>query len=1047
MSFCFPLKPLTFAVGLTLAAPLGSRADISFNKDIRPLLSENCFSCHGPDPAKVKAGLRLDSREAALKAAKSGEFAIVPGKPEDSQLLRRIASKDSDEVMPPPKEHKTITKDQAALLTRWISEGAPYEGHWAFLPPSRSKVPALPLGGNPVDAFLQERLKKEGLAPTPRAPKETLARRVYLDLTGLPPTSGQLRAYLEDADPAAYEHMVDRVLSSAAYGEHMAIQWLDFARYADSHGFQSDYSRQQWPWRDWTIAAFNKNMPFDQFTVEQIAGDLLPNPSREQLVATGFHRNHRLNGEGGLITEEWFIENVIDRVETTGSTWLGLTFNCCRCHDHKYDPITQKEFYQMFAFFNSNEETGILGGGGAGGARSGNTDPILRLPDETQQKRLDALSAEIAAAENALKKESPGTVAAMAEWEPAFKAQLAENTELWMVPETATVSSKAGATIERLADGSFLLSGKGTDKDTLTLEFVLPEGGFSGLRVDSLNDPSLPGNGPARGGKTGPILSALEAEILLPEAKAAKKVPFYRAEASSIGTGFSIKSTVALETGKGWAVETAKAGAPASAVFVAHTPFPSDGPLHLKVHLRQDNGGGAIFGRVKVSFTGQAPALVHLTPDKTLAPIRTILAVDPAKRAAAQQAALRSFFVAHTDNMERRVTESLQVARDAHKKFEESLQSVMVMKERAQPKEAFILKRGEYDKPGDAVGRGVPASLPPLAQGAPLNRLGLAQWLVSDQNPLTARVWVNRAWERLFGVGIVKTTENLGVQAEWPAHPELLDWLAVEFMHPTLLPSVNSLPAQRWDMKALQKLLVMSAAYQQSSKVTPALLERDPDNRLLARGPRFRLSGELLRDQALAVSGLLANKVGGPSVRPYMPEGVWDETSRYGDLRGYKPDAGEGLYRRSLYTIWKRTAAPPSMLLFDAPTREICAVKRSRTNTPLQALSLLNEVTYVEAARVLAERMVREGGATPADRIRWAFQQVTCRAPQATEVGVLEKGLNARLNRYKTLHDSAKDLASQGASKPDAAIEAAELAAYTLTANILLNLDEVITRE
>ena len=1043
------LSPTHASIVLSLAlalvgAPSGLAA-VSFNRDIRPLLSENCFSCHGPDVTKVKANLRLDSRDAALKPAKSGERAIVPGKPEESEMLRRLASKDSEEVMPPPKEHKTIAPAQASLLRQWIADGAPYEGHWAFLPPQRPPLPPGAPATHPVDAFILERLKKEGLSAASAAPKETLARRVHLDLTGLPPTPAQLNAYLSDTGPAAYEGMVDRALALPSYGERMAIQWLDFARYADSNGFQSDESRQQWPWRDWTIAAFNKNTPFDRFTLEQIAGDLLPNPTREQIVATGFNRNHRLNGEGGLIPEEWFVETVIDRVETTGSTWLGLTFNCCRCHDHKFDPITQKEFFQLYAFFNSNEETGILGGGGAG--RTGNTAPIIRLPNEEQQKQIAVLTAATAQKEALYAKERSATAAAQAAWEPAFKTLLEQEALLWVVPEGQNASSKAGATLQKLEDGSFLLSGKTADKDTLSLTLDLPDGRFSALQIESLNDPSLPNAGPARGGKTGPILTTLEVEITSKSGAAPKKVKFQRAEASSLAGGFSVKAAAGLEAGKGWAPEASQAGKPGKAVFVADEFVGSQEPLQLTVRLKQDNGGSATFGRLRVSVSGRDPSLVFLDPEKALGPVRVILALEPSKRSAAQKTALQTFFVTHTENTERRALESLVSARGAEKSFTESIQSVMVMQEKAQPKEAFILKRGEYDKPGDAVSRGLPASLPPMPEGAPMNRLGLAQWMVSDKNPLTARVWVNRAWERFFGVGIVKSTENFGVQAEWPIHPELLDWLAVEFMHPTALPPVGGVPAQAWDMKALQKMLLMSASYQQSSKVTPELLERDPDNRLLARGPRFRLSGELLRDQALAVSGLLVEKVGGPSVRPYMPEGVWDETSRYGDLLGYKPDKEQGLYRRSLYTIWKRTAAPPSMLLFDAPTRETCAVKRARTNTPLQALSLLNEVTYVEAARVLAQRMLREGGPSTTARIQWAFEKVTCRPAQASEVQILQKGLETRLERYQKMADKAALLTSQGASTPDVSFPAYELAAYTLTANVLLNLDEVITRE
>ena len=636
----------------------------------------------------------------------------------------------------------------------------------------------------------------------------------------------------------------------------MAARWLDMARYADSDGFQSDTQRQQWPWRDWVIRALNANMPFDRFTIEQLAGDLLPDATRDQIVATGFNRNHRLNGEGGRIIDEWFAETVIDRVETTGLTWMALTFNCCRCHDHKYDPVTQKEFYQIFAYFNSNDELGVMDEfGGAGGTRKGgNSKPVLLLTTPEQEKKLPQLEAAVQAATAKVAAANKTLPPLQAAWEEGFRL---------------------GAS-------------------------TLP--------------PAAP---PAEGAKV---------------------------------------------------------------------------------------------------------------PDA----IRAALLAEPAKRTPAQRKELAKFYRANGDHPAKPADTALAAAKKAAAEFSTGIANVMVMRERPEPRDAFLLQRGQYDQPGDKVPRAVPAFLPALPPASPNNRLGFAQWLVSGEHPLTARVWVNRAWEMFFGAGLVRTTENFGSQAEWPTHPELLDWLATEFVRGS------------WDMKAMHRLMVTSATYRQSARVLPEHLARDPDNRLLARAPRIRLPGEAVRDQALAVSGLLVEKLGGPSVKPYMPAAGWDETSVYGDMRGYKEDTGEGLYRRTLYTIWKRTAAPPTMLLFDSPSREICTVKRSRSSTPTQALALLNEVTYVEAARRLAERMLTEGGATPEARIAWAFERVTGRKPDAFELEKLSAGFRDRLAAFAQDAEAAAKLIAQGASKRAANLDPAELAACTVTANVLLNLDEVV---
>jgi len=1048
-------RPLLTAIAAALPAAtmIGADAPLTFNRDIRPILSDNCLACHGPDEKKRDSGLRLDLREEALKE-RDGVRAIVPGKPEESDVFVRISSKDRDEVMPPPKTHKKLTSVQVATIKRWIAEGATYENHWAFVAPVRA-VPPLPLTltptgkseRHPIDNFVLARLAKEGLNQTAEADKPTLIRRAALDLTGIPPTPEEVDAFLADKTPAAYEKVVDRLLASPRYGERMAVEWLDFARYADSNGFQSDTSRQMWRWRDWVIDAFNRNVAFDRFTIEQIAGDLLPNAAREQIVATGFNRNHRLNGEGGRIVEEWFAESVIDRVETTGSTWLALTFNCCRCHDHKFDPITQREFYQMFAFFNSNDETGVLDEfGGAGPQRGGgNSKPVLLMATAEQEKEQDKIEAAVKAAEQRVAEAQKQLPKLQQEWETKFRAELGQQAEAWRpLPATAAVS-EGGATLTRQSDGSWLASGKNPATDTYTITAPIPAGEFTGLRIEALPDAALPEKSLGRASNGNFVLTDVEAEITAASLPQQVRAEFVKAEADFEQKGWEVKSLLDQTAKKakdpkikrGWAIEGSAAAnrVPRKAMFVVGTPVTVPADATMIVRLRQESiHANHNIGRFRLDMTSLPPATVKLHGSGTPEAIRAALALDAGKRTPPQREALAKFFREATDNPASRANKEAADARKQLGDFQKMLPTTMVMRELPQPREAFLLKRGEYDKRGDKVERGLPAALPPLPAGAPLNRLGLAQWIVSPQNPLTARVWVNRAWEKFFGMGLVRTSENFGSQAEWPSNPELLDWLATEFVR------------LKWDMKAMQKTMVMSATYRQSSRVTPELMARDPENRLLARGPRFRLPAEIIRDQALSVSGLLVEKLGGPSVRPYMPDRVWDETSVYGDMRGYKTDTGEGLYRRSLYTIWKRTASPPSMTMFDSPTREICTVKRSRTNTPLQALALLNEVTFVEAARVLAQRMISTGGATPEQRIAWAFKRVTCREPSADEVQVLTAGLAKRLAKYEQQADAAKRVIAVGAAPADAKANASELAAYTVTANVLLNLDEVVTR-
>ena len=1034
------IRPILAVALLPLAA--FSAEKVSFNRDIRPILSDICFTCHGPDEKQRKGGLRLDIKEAAMKGGESGP-AIVPGKPEQSEVYKRLVTHDADDFMPPKKTNKVLTPEQIDAFRRWIAEGAEYQGHWAFIKPERPAVPAK--GANPIDAFVLARLEKENLKPQPEAPKETLIRRVTLDLTGIPPTPAEVDAFLADKSPDAYGKVVDRVLASPRYGEHMAARWLDMARYADSNGFQSDTQRHMWHWRDWVINAFNQNKPFDQFTIEQLAGDLLPNAKREQIVATGFNRNHRLNGEGGRIVEEWFAETVIDRVETTGLTWMALTFNCCRCHDHKYDPITQKEFYQLFAYFNSNNENGVLDDfGGAGRTRrGGNSHPVLALPTPEQEAQIAKFEKSMKEAEAQVASANKELAAAQAAWEPKFRTEMQRGMNPWTPLQPKEVRSDGGATLTRQADGSYLASGITPPFDQYLTVAPIAEGSFSGLLLEVFPDASLPNQSLGRNSNGNFVLTDVIAEINAPGLAKPLRATFTRAEADYNQQGYGVGLIVQdkPQRGKGgkksqgWAIDGPTKRDARKAMFITGAPLTVPPNATLSVTLRHDSIANHNIGRFRLSTTSLPPATVQLDGAKVAPSIIAVLNAEPAKRTPAQRAELAKFFRENADNPVKRVESTVATTKKALEAVYAEIESTMVMEEIPQPREARILKRGEYDKPGEVVPRALPAVMPPLPAGAPNNRLGFAKWLVSGEHPLTARVWVNREWERFFGTGLVKTSENLGSQAEWPSHPELLDWMATEFVR------------EKWDMKAMQKLIVTSATYRQSSRVTPETFAKDPENRLLARGPRFRLGAESLRDQALAISGLLVEKIGGPSVKPYMPAAVWDETSVYGDMRNYKEDTGEGLYRRTLYTIWKRTAAPPTMTMFDSPSREICMVKRSRTNTPLQALALLNEKTYIEAARVLAQRMIAEGGSTPEQRIAWAFRRATCREPRADEIKVLVAGLAKRTARFQQSAEEAAKILAVGETKADAKFNTVELAAYTGTANVLLNLDEIVTRE
>jgi hypothetical protein len=1041
----------------TLSAPARAAekaaepADVTFNRSIRPILSDRCFACHGPDSTKRKADLRFDRKSSAFDPIPKDPHLrpFVPGKPEQSEAYRRVTSTDSEVVMPPAKSHLKVSAHEKELLRKWIEQGAKWEEYWAFIKPVRPEAPTVKdakWARNDIDRFILARLEAEGLHPTAEADKAMLIRRVSLDLTGLPPTPAEVDAFVADQSPDAYEKVVDRLLASPHYGEQMALPWLDYARYADSHGYQSDPERHMWRWRDWVINAYNKNMPFDQFTIEQIAGDLLPNPTTDQKIATGFNRNHRINAEGGVIAEEWRVEGVVDRVETTGEVWLGLTLGCCRCHDHKFDPITQKDFYSFSGFFNSINETGT---GDTGFTDKGhNVPPLLKLPTPEQSRQIAALNAKIATAKKELAALDAKFPQLLAEWEKKGGAASDPDGLIARYTFNGTLDGRAEAGKDlqaELGGNEEPTWGKGQLGKALL---------FS--RTTSVNTDQCVHREP-----TEPFTISCWIKMMKPGAIVAKTAGGHgyqlsiaaRSDALDVWLGNSATNRIEIASAKPLPLK--------KWVHLAVTYDGSKKAEGLKIYL---NGAA---DRAKITRNALSAEMSHLDPltfvigkhEKTesfeglledLMILGRIVEADEAKQLADRPAvdvALKIAADRRSDGQKKKIEDYFRACSPTYgktagqvatserrlKEFDAEIPDTMIMEELPKPRDNFVLIRGQYDKHGEKVPTGLPAVLPPLPAGAEMNRLGLAKWIVDPSNPLTARVQVNRLWEKFFTIGIVKTSENLGTQADAPSNPALLDWLATEFIR------------RHWDLKAMQKLIVTSAAYRQASTVTPELLERDPENRLIARGSRVRLPAESIRDQALAVSGLLVDKIGGPSVKPYEPANLW-EGNRFGNLAKYVQDKGEGLYRRSLYMFWKRTANPPNMTVFDMPSREYCVLKRSRTDTPLQALDLMNDPTYLEASRVLAEHMMQDGGSTPVDRITYAFHRATCRNPTGVELRILLGGFKKQLDRYREDPKAAETFVSVGDWPRDAKLDVSELAAYTMTCSVILNLDEMVNK-
>ena len=1016
----------------------GRAASVNYAREVRPILSDNCFACHGPDNQKRKSGLRLDTKEGAFSTLKSGGVAIVPGKPDESELIDRVENDDPGSLMPPRKSGKQLTAAQIAMLRRWVEQGAPTKAHWAFEAPQKPSLPEVKKLTWPIteiDRFILARLEAEGLSSAPEAEKTTLIRRLTLDLTGLPPTLEEVDAFLADSSPQAYEKVVDRLLRSPRYGEHMSRFWLDAARYGDTHGLHLDNYREIWPYREWVIRAFNGNKPFDRFILEQLAGDLLKDPSPDQLIATGFNRCHVSTSEGGSIEEEVYVRNIVDQVDTNGTVFLGLTTGCARCHDHKYDPIRAKDYYQLFAFFN-NIDGPSMDGNGAKWA------PILPVPTRKQAEALRADEVEIAGLKQAKN-------AALAR-EVASADQLKDDGDL---PRTTTKS------------------------EFVWIDDALPEGA------------TPQGDGPWEflGAPSHPVFSGKAA--LRNRAQGMKQRFFDNAARKlRVGAGDTLFAYVYMNTTsppkelmlqwhtKGsWShraywganlIDFGKDGTPARTRL---GDLPATGKwvrLEVPVEKLKLVPGTLVEGWAFTQFDGTAywdkSGIETATPQNgqlydslsawltaaratgvTGLPenVKTIVMLDRLKRSPAQRHEVSAYFIEHAYTKTAKAIEPLTVkieqAERHRRAIEEQFPTTMVFREKAgEPKPAFLLKRGEYDQRGEKVERGVPAFLPPLPAGAPMNRLGLAEWLIAPNHPLTARVAVNRFWQQLFGTGIVKTAEDFGAQGEPPSHPELLDWLAVTFRQ------------DGWDVKRLMKRLVMSAAYRQSSRVTKESLAKDPANRLLARGPRFRLDAETLRDQALFASGLLIERVGGESVKPPQPFGLWEAVA-YTDSNTahFKADLGaEKVHRRSLYTFWKRTSPPPQMTTFDAPSREACQVRRERTNTPLQALLLMNEPQFIEAARGLAERALREGGSTTDERLTFIYRLVTSRSPGAKDLGELRSALADLTVHFTSQAGAAKQLLATGESGPVGRDEPAIVAAWTMIANVILNLDEAITK-
>ncbi|MDG2221103.1 MAG: PSD1 and planctomycete cytochrome C domain-containing protein [Rubripirellula sp.] len=1012
----YPLR--TFIVLLTCFASTGAWAEeIDFARDIRPILSENCSFCHGPDEETREADLRLDTETGAAEV-------IEPNDSEASELYRRLITDDIDELMPPPESNRQLSKREIRLIRSWIESGATWEQHWSFQSIRELEVPAVAVTDhavirNPIDSFVQQKLAAQGISPSPEASRSTLIRRLSLDLTGLPPTPEQVATFLADSRPDAYERLVDQLLDSPAYGIRMAWPWLDAARYADTNGYQGDRERTMWPWRDWVVNAFNNNLPFDQFTTWQLAGDLLPDATPQQKLATGFCRNHMINGEGGRIPEENRVEYVMDMSETMGTVWLGLTLNCCRCHDHKYDPISNREYYQLFAFFN---QTPVNGGGG-----DPQTAPNLAVPSEQQAAELDTLANQISDLDKRLQARVATLATEQPNWEKQQRDALSREPS-WRSLTGLQVDAVHG-TPKTLEDQSILIDGNAINDDYTILASTAPST-ITGIRLETLQHPSHTGNGLSRSDSGNFVLTDFVVSVINGETSDPQVAAIASADATFEQGNHAITNAFDDDPKSGWAVyEGRTVDRNHTAVFRFAEPIElsEDSKLqitlrHQSVHVRHN------IGRFRLSVTSEKKPTLSRESDQLLA----TLTVEPEKRSDDQRSVIQSAH--HTaDGQHQKLRSDRDKLTKRRDDLRNSLPKVMVMADMPKPRETFVLNRGLYNKPTDKVQAKLPQFLPMSdAESQSVDRLTLARWLVDADNPLTARVTVNRFWQQVFGIGLVKTTEDFGTQGEIPVQLDLLNWLSWQFRE------------DGWNVKNLIRLIVTSHTYRQTSKLTDrTTYDQDPANRLLARGSRYRLPSWMLRDQALAASGLLSPVVNGPAVNTYQPPGIWEDAS-FGKKK-YRQDQGEKLYRRSLFVFWRRIIAPT--MFFDNASRQTCTVGVSRTNTPLHALQTLNDVTFVEASRALAETALASPAKSDSDRIDEIMQRVLARACSPAERQVLLSGLQRTRLQFADHPEAAVQLIDTGDSPRNENLDAAEHAAWTSLTLAILNLDETLNRE
>ncbi|MEE3373105.1 MAG: PSD1 and planctomycete cytochrome C domain-containing protein [Planctomycetota bacterium] len=1010
-----------YAVELRAGTP-----QVDFGRDVLPILSDRCFQCHGPDATKRVSELRLDRRESAT-TAEQGDAAVVPGDTAASQLIRRITSEDPDIQMPPPgTQRQALTGEQVALLVRWVQEGAPWGRHWAFEPPRRPEIGKA--DEHPIDTFVKVRLEREGLAAAPPAPRHTLLRRLSFDLTGLPPTTEELAAFVDVEATDPYEAAVDRLLASPHYGERMAMWWLDAARYSDTDGYQGDSTRSNWPWRDWVIDAFRNNMPFDQFTIEQFAGDLLPQPTPEQVLATCFHRNHMTNGEGGRDPEESRIDYVIDRINTTGTVWLGLTLGCAQCHSHKFDPVSQQDYYGLFAFFDSIDEDGRAGGG---------AKPFLSYRSPYAQRALREAEELVA-----LRKETFGAIRrdTEAEFESWLATQLRfveDGFEPWETLRIVELQAVAGTVLKRDRQGVIQASGPHPRQDDYRVVGTSGLGHVTGLRLEVFPHETHTEGKLGRGGSGEFILTDVKLQLRRRGQAQVREIEIASALADAEknvgGRNYGrVSGTLDDDPRNGWTTETHDAKKPHVALFALAQPLQlHKGEELVFVMYHRSTVGDANVGRFRISVTDQpGPAVKSL--DKM--PLEALAAAEVAaveEIPGPLRTRLREQFLS-TQGEFQRVRAELQLAEQqlAAMKQAVSPQRVMVLGEREKPRSTFLLERGVWDQKGRRVTSAVPSSILGRKPGSQTTRLHLANWLVDRDNPLTARVVVNQLWQLFFGAGLVRTPEDFGLQGEYPTHPKLLDWLAVDLMD------------HGWDLKRTVRQIVMSHVYRQDSRMSAVALERDPENRLLARGARFRLPSWMIRDTALRSSGLLNSAIGGPPVRPYQPAGVWSEMFM-GRFR-YQPSQGPAQYRRTLYAFWRRSAAPT--FLFDSSQRRVCEVRPRHTNTPMHALTLLNDLNMLASARALARRVVDAEEDVTA-RLDMMSLAVVSRRLTPAERGVLLRELQHAQAYYEREPPQALALLAFGQPEQRPARQPAEIAAYLLVASMIYNLDEAITHE